>query len=249
MELLYIFLAAFVIGAAYILEAVTSFGSGIIALPFLSALIGIKTAVPVLACVSCLFTAYVVAVNRNHIRKKEYFTIIGCAIPGIPLGMLAFSTMNESVLKLILGIFVLAAALRSVLAHKGIINKSSSLPNPVYYLLLFFGGIVQGAFVTGGPLIVLYSAYKIKDKSEFRATMCAVWLTLNSLLIIGNLIAGDVLTTRVFSVVGISIPLLIVGVFVGWRLHKKVSADKFFSLVYFVLFASGVSMIVNALIG
>lgn len=79
--------------------------------------------------------------------------------------------------------------------------------------------------------------------------MCAVWLTLNSLLIIGNLIAGDVLTARVFSVVGISIPLLIVGVFVGWRLHKEVSADKFFSLVYLVLFASGVSMILNAIIG
>lgn len=249
MELLYIFLAAFVIGAAYILEAVTSFGSGIIALPFLAALIGIKTAVPVLACVSCLFTGYVVAVNRRNIRKKEYFTIIGCAIPGIPVGIVAFSTMNESVLKLSLGIFVLVAALRSLLMHKGIIIKDGRLPNPIYYLFLFFGGIVQGAFVTGGPLIVLYSAHKIKDKAEFRATMCAVWLTLNSLLLIGNLIAGDVLTAKVFKVVGISVPFVIAGAFIGWRLHKKVSADKFYSLIYVVLFASGVSMIVNAFVG
>jgi uncharacterized protein len=248
MNLATVIMVGLVIFSASVMESITGFGSGIIALPFLGVLIGIKTAVPMITVISIMFTIYMLITNYKKIAWKEYFTIIGFAIIGMPFGMFAFSAFNEATLKLILGIFVILCAFRALLRIKYPKQiKNSRLNNVFQRLVLFSGGIIQGAFSTGGPLIVVYSADKLKDKSVFRATMSNVWLTLNTVLIIKNVIIGNIMTKQVFTYVAAAFPFFIAGTIIGLYLHSKVSIKVFSLLINIVLLAAGVSTLLWAI--
>ncbi len=249
MDLTTILLTGLVIFSANIIEALTGFGSGIIALPFLAMLIGIKTAVPVIMTISILFTTFMVITNYRKVDLKAYLTIIFFVALGLPIGAFVFSSFNEETLKLILGIFIILSAARSLFLMTHPKKETHSKAYGVFQrIMLFGGGIVQGAFATGGPLIVIYSADKLKDKSVFRATMCTVWLTLNMILVTKNFIVGGIMTGDVFKLVAATIPFFGAGIFIGLKLHKKVSIKAFTALINIVLIAAGISTVLWAIL-
>jgi len=239
-----ILLVGLVICAASVMEAITGFGSGIISMPFLAVLIGLKTAVPMTMVISVIFTTYMLITNYKNVAWRVYFIIIGFVIIGLPIGIFVFSYFNEKSLKLILGIFILTFALRALYRTKypGKANHSSAY-GVFQRIMLIMGGIAQGAFATGGPFIVIYSADKIKEKSMFRATMSCVWLTLNTILIIKNFYLGGIMTKQVFTSVIAAIPFFIIGTVIGLKLHKKVSIKAFTLMINIVLLAAGISTI------
>jgi len=244
-----ILLVGLVICAASVMESITGFGSGIISMPFLASLIGLKTAVPMTMVISVIFTTYMLITNYKKVAWKVYFVIIGFVILGLPIGIFIFSYFDEKSLKLILGIFILVFSIRALIRTK---YPSKSTDTKVYgvfqRVMLFMGGIAQGAFATGGPFIVIYSADKLKEKSVFRATMCSVWLTLNSILLTKNFFIGGIMTKQVFTYVAAAVPFFITGTVIGLKLHKRVSIKAFTLMINIVLLAAGISTIISAII-
>lgn len=249
MDVVVVLLTGLVIFSASIMEALTGFGSGIIALPFLAALIGIKTAVPMIMVISVLFTSFMLATNFYKVAWKEYFVIIGFVILGLPIGMVIFSAFDENKLKLLFGLLVVMFSLRALVRMKFPRHTTNSKFYGIFQrMMLFLGGIVQGAFATGGPLIVIYSADKMKEKSTFRATMCVVWLTLNMILITKNFIIGGIMTGQVFTLVACAFPFFVAGSIIGLKLHKKVSIRTFTLVINIVLLIAGMTTTVWTLI-
>lgn len=249
MDLLTILLVGLVIFGASIMESITGFGSGIISMPFLAVLIGLKTAVPMTMVISVMFTIYMLITNYNKVVLNVYFVIIGFVILGLPFGIFIFSYFKEETLKLILGIFILIFAMRALIKEKYPAKVNNSKAFAVFQrIMLFMGGIAQGAFATGGPFIVIYSADKIKEKSSFRATMSCVWLTLNSILIVKNFIIGGIMTKLVFTGVAAAFPFFIAGTIIGMKLHKIVSIKIFTLMINIVLLVAGLSTVIWVMI-
>ncbi len=234
---------------ANILESITGFGATVAELPFVSALVGIKTAVVALCMVSLTLAVFVVIRFHKQIDKKAYLNIVGFAILGMPIGMLAFSFLPERALKIGLGIFIILAAARGFYVLLSKKQDRKPINNAVLRVLLFIGGIVHGAFASGGPFLVIYAGEKIKEKGSFRATMCSVWATLNSVLLIKYIITGDFIVKNVMPVYFLAIPFLAVGVAIGMYLHKKVSQRVFSIIVYCILLAAGCTMLGLAIAG
>jgi uncharacterized membrane protein YfcA len=105
------------------------------------------------------------------------------------------------------------------------------------------GGIIHGAFASGGPLIVIYSTQAMPNKSNFRATLSILWLTLNT-IIIGQNIAKGAITPDIIRLVLWSLPFLLVGVILGNIAHKKIKDNQFTKLVYVVLLLSAFFMFI-----
>ena len=233
---------------ANILESITGFGATVAELPFVSALVGIKTAVVALCMVSLTLAVYVVIRFHKQIDKKAYLNIVGFALLGMPVGMLAFSYLPERYLKIGLGIFIILAAVRGFVVLAG--KKKDRKPiNEVFLkIILLVGGIVHGAFASGGPFLVIYAGEKVKEKGSFRATMCSVWATLNTVLLIKYIITGDFVVKNVMPVYLLALPFLAIGVAVGMFLHKKVSQKVFSVVVYVILLAAGITMLTLSLI-
>ncbi|MBO4339650.1 MAG: sulfite exporter TauE/SafE family protein [Clostridiales bacterium] len=234
---------------ANILESITGFGATVAELPFVSALVGIKTAVVALCMVSLTLAVFVVIRFHKDIDKKAYLNIVGFALLGMPVGMLAFSYLPERALKIALGIFIILAAARGFFVLFSKKENRKPVNGIVLRILLFIGGVVHGAFASGGPFLVIYAGEKIREKGSFRATMCSVWATLNSVLLIKYIITGDFTVKTVMPVYLLAIPFLAVGVAIGMFLHKKVSQKVFSIIVYCILLAAGCTMLGLAIAG
>lgn len=112
------------------------------------------------------------------------------------------------------------------------------------YALLGTAGIVHGIFVSGGPLLIGYLTGKIDDKTRFRATISTVWIILNSLILAGDIRAG-LWTKSNLGALGIALPFFLGGMFVGGKLYRVMSRNKFLILTYVLLFISGISLLVK----
>lgn len=241
MSLVTIGLIGLVVLITHGLEAITGFGCTVLALPFVVALIGVQKGVILLAIIAWLLALYIAIRHRGSINFREFGVIVACAGIGLPVGIYAFSEISAGALKKVLGAFIVIAAGVSLFrARKG--SREGGTTLPIYHPLLVLGGAVHGAFASGGPFIVLYASKKLRDKAQFRATLCLLWATLNTLLMITYAGKG-LLDGEILGLVLAMMPFLVAGIIVGERVHGHVNEDMFRKVVFWVLLCVGVIMV------
>ncbi|MEI7432567.1 MAG: sulfite exporter TauE/SafE family protein [Betaproteobacteria bacterium] len=235
-------LLGFVVLITHFLEGITGFGCTVLALPFAIMLVGTKQAVPVLLFLALLLALYIVLIDRKKIVWKEFFKIVLFVGLGLPVGIMTFSYLNDVALKYILGVFMIVVSIRGLIACTRNINVSESrLPKWVLNLLLLMGGFIHGVFASGGPLVVIYAKKALPDKSNFRVTICMLWVTLNTVMLTQNLVTGK-MTPEIWEIIGVCMPFLLVGTLAGNWAHHHIKDKYFTQTVYGVLLASGLFM-------
>ena len=243
-----ILLSCIVVFITHTLEAVTGFGCTVLALPFVTALLGIKTGVISLTVIAWLIALYFAITKRKLIDFRQYLIILVCMLAGLPVGIYLFRTFNTGSLKKILAVFICAVSvlqlIRLCVVKKEPAPKLTVPVRIMYCLILFAGGIIHGMFSSGGPFAVLYSSRMIKDKGAFRATMCLLWATLNTIIITGYIISHTFNAENI-TVTAWFIPFLAAGIFAGEKIHGKVNAHLFSILVFSVLLLTGIVMLIS----
>ena len=238
-------LAGFVVFITHGLEAITGFGCTVMAMPFVSLLVGLPKAKFLLAILAWVLALYFVVTKFKKIVWKEFGIILAFVGLGMPLGMSAFVLLDKVVLTKVLAVFILLTS--GFQLWKRLIQKpaadAKSLPKPVYWALLFVGGIVHGAFATGGPLVVLYASKALPDKGNFRSTLTLLWATLNSVLMVQFATQG-LFTAESMGELGLMAPFLIAGIIAGEIAHHRVDADVFAKIVFAMLFVTGTIMVI-----
>lgn len=252
MSLLETILFGTVVLVTHFMEGITGFGCTVLALPFCIALAGINVAVPVLIVLAWVLCLYIVVIDHKNIILKEYIRIVGLLILGLPIGMWLFTSLPEGILKKLLGIFMIMVAIRGLYitflskpeeaGKEDGIKNTSKTKKYLLNVVLFLGGIIHGAFSSGGPFVIIYAAQALPNKSNFRATLCAVWLTLNSIMIINNVRQG-IMTEPTLQLILWTLPFLVTGMLLGNYAHNNINGDVFKKLVYVVLLLSGAFML------
>jgi hypothetical protein len=226
------------------LEAITGFGCTVLAFPFVIALMGdIEQAKIILSILAWILAVYFAITKFKSINWKQFGIIALFAGLGMPIGMLLFKAYNPFLLKKVLGTFIVLSAgiqLTKIFVPN---NKIKALPSLLNYNFLFLGGIVHGAFAVGGSLIVLYSAKKIPDKRQFRATMTLLWTTLNTILVLQYFLEKKITEKVGFDLLSL-LPFLIGGIVLGEVIHTKVSENLFKKIVFFSLLLVGIIMVI-----
>jgi len=240
--MLTLFLA--IVFLAHMLEGITGFGSTALSIPFLSVLLGVEIAKPLLMLYTLFLSIYILIRAYRDIDWKSLAVILGMAALGLPIGLLLYNRLPREILMITLGIFMVIISIRGLLFTFGIVKENGEPKNWLLLLALFCGGMIQGAFGSGGPLFILYTTQKIKEKSRFRATMCLVWLVLNSVLLIQMQLANQ-LSPEMWRFSLYGAPALIAGALLGNYAHKKVSDAAFTKLIYSVLLVSGMFVFFN----
>jgi hypothetical protein len=236
-----IFLFGIVVLVTHFLEGITGFGCTVLALPFCVMLVGVKTAVPVLTGLSLILSSYIVIIDRRNIVWKSYLKIITFVGLGLPIGMILFSFLPEDILKKILGVFMILVAARGIYFAFNQKAKVREIGDKALNVILFLGGIIHGAFSAGGPFVVIYATQALKNKSNFRATLSTLWVTLNSIIIVKIALSGA-FTPAVVKYFGWSVPFLLAGMLLGNWAHKRIEDRVFTKVVFLVLLVAGFFM-------
>lgn len=231
------------------IEAITGFGSTVIALTLGVQLYSVEFLLPVIVPLNLVLSAYIILRHHEAIDWRELLTrILPLTGAGLVVGMAVFDLVEGRELKLGYGIFVfcfavfeLARALRSM--------KGAGVYGPVAMwkavIWLVAGGVMHGIYASGGPLVVYYANRKIPDKSVFRSTLSVLWLALN-LLLLGNYIIDKKISTAAWYEFGALLPAVFAGIFIGDALHGRIPEKKFRILVFVLLIIAGASLALKA---
>lgn len=228
-----------------IIQCVTGFAGTVLAMPFSVMLVGLDTARPILNIMGIAASVGVVVKHYKDINKKEFFTILGVTLPGMLAGAFLKSQLADygSLLFKILGVLVILFALLNFAAFcwkKDFAEKSKALG----YMFLIAGGVVHGLFVCGGPLIVSYASVKLKETNAFRATLSAVWIVLNTILMVTDAVAGS-FNGEILLLTAVCLAVLVGAVVLGNRIASRMSRKAFLLLTYGLMVISGVSLLLK----
>ena len=97
----------------------------------------------------------------------------------------------------------------------------------------------------GGALLVIYAVQKLRDQQQFRITLSAVWTVLN-LIYAGIAFQQGHFTGDVVQIIVFCVPLAVLATFLGSKLQKKISQERFLKLTYVLLLCVGVILLVTS---
>ena len=222
---------------AFTTEAMTGFGSIVIALSLGALVLPIPEILPVLVPLNIVMSGTLSWRHRHHIHWPTLWRLI---LPLMVLGTLAGyglrPWLGEQLLKHAFGVLVLWFTTRELWRMvKGIKVK----PHGAWWTRgwMFLAGITHGLFASGGPLLVYALSGLSLDKQRFRATLILVWLSLNSLLTVVFLLDGTLLPAA--PRIGMLVPVVIAAMVLGEVLHHRVNEERFRQVVFVVLWFTG----------
>ena len=240
----FLWLAGFVL-LSFTAQAMSGFGSVIIAVTMGSRFYPLEVLLPVLVPLDVIVNSYIVARHRSHVDRPVLFkNIIPFMAIGLVIGFSMFFALQGEILEKLFGAFITLLCVREL----GRLLRNPDGPAPLSTLrsrLFILGaGIVQGMFASGGPLLVYAASRLDLTKSVFRSTLCALWLICNSALTLSYMATGK-LTTDSVKMIAALFPVMIIGFLVGDRLHRHINDRSFRIAVYIVLLGAGLALVIK----
>ena len=232
-------MAAPIVFIAYLVRGICGFGSGLIAIPVLSLLLPLKVAVPLVVMLDYLASAGQGFSLRQSIRWSEIARLIVPALFGVSAGLLIFHKVDAELLARLLGGFVFLYALYALWGPE--MPKVSgwwAVPAAVS------GGAVGTLFGTGGPFYVTYLKARQLDKTVFRATFACVFL-LDGAARVAGYVGTAVVDIQLLVLLAMSLPLTILGMYLGGKIHTSLSAEVFTRGISILLLLSGASLMLR----
>jgi uncharacterized membrane protein YfcA len=234
-------LFALVVLLAFFVEATLGFGATVVAVVLGCFLLPIELLLAAFVPLNLMLSTYIVVRYRRDLDRPLLLKrILPLMAAGMPAGMLLFAYGDERLLKTLFGLFVVALStaelLRSGLGRGS--PPARELPGVAKVALLLAGGVVHGAFATGGPMAVYVAGRAGLDKGAFRATLSALWLVLNAVLLGSYAFSGTLTAESARLTVLLFVPL-VGGLALGEWLHRRIDAALFGRLVYAGLLLAG----------
>jgi uncharacterized membrane protein YfcA len=228
--------------AGYTIFGATGFGSAIVSVPLLAHLVSLTTAVATMTSLDFFAANHTAWQHRHSIAWHEFRRIAPAAVVGIALGGTLLLNLPPAPALLALAIFV---GVYGVYVLSGAPRPSHA---PVWLALPLgvVGGIFSCLFGTGGPVYVIYLSARIHDKGALRATaaimvVLSVWLRL-AIFIATGLVHGPLLV-----LVAMLLPAMALGLWLGQKLHQRLSSAGVLRLIAVLLVANAVTLLVRVL--
>ena len=224
-------------GTAFVgstVAGVAGFGAGVILLPVVAAIMGVRAAVPILTISMLLGNVSRIWWSRGDIDWAVLSRFLMGAVPGTALGILLFAGASSTRLSVIIGVFLLAAVpLRRLLMTRNFRVR-----------LIHFGplgaaiGVLSALVVTTGPVVTpFFLAYGLR-RGAYIATEASGALAMHAVRGVG--LAKLALLTRETVLLGLTLgAVMFVGAWCGRRVVDRMSEGTFLRAVEVLLILMG----------
>jgi uncharacterized membrane protein YfcA len=231
-------LISLVVFLAVFTQSLTGFGSALVAMAMLPALMGIKTATPLVALLG--LTIEIALLLRYHaaFHLQSVWRLAVASVAGIPVGLLVLSRLEESLVLAILGAVLVGYSLYALLGL-----RLPRLQGPAWaYGTGFLAGMLGGAYNTSGPPVVIYGDAQRWPPPEFKSNLQGFFFVTSLVVIAGHTLSGN-LAHSVWLSYLLVLPAVILGILLGTRLDGRIDPVLFRKLVLVLLIVMGMRMI------
>jgi hypothetical protein len=225
---------------AFFVFGMTGFGSALVAMPLLSPLLGIEAAAPLFALVALTSEVIMLLRYRQQLNLSAVWRVIAASVVAIPLGITAARELNERLVLFLLGVLVGGYGLYGLISPHMPHIKDLRWG----FGFGFIGGLLSGAYNTGGPPVVIYGNLSRWTPSEFKSNLQSIFV-LNSLIVVTAHALSGHYGGGIFEHYVIVLPAMLIGLVAGWRVEKRVNPAQFRKLVLLLLVVIGVRLILG----
>lgn len=227
---------------ATLIRSAFGFGEALVAVPLLALAIPVEVAAPVAVLVSITVALIVVAQDWRHIHFRSAVWLVVPTLFGIPLGLIVLKTTPEATVKAVLAAVIIAFSAWSLLPHARFGLENDRLAG----IFGFLAGILGGAYGMNGPPLAMYGALRHWPPANFRATLQGYFLPASAAGMAGYWMAG--LWTPVVSRYYLwSLPAVLLGIYLGRLINRRMNARQFLLYVHAGLIAIGLVLFAQAL--
>jgi uncharacterized protein len=222
-------------------QSLTGFGSGLVSMALMPNVIGVRTAVPLVAMITGTLEFFLLIRYRAAFQLGNVWRMTITSIIAIPIGVWALRNISEQVLLPILGIIMTGYALYALFNF-----KLPKLEHPGWaFLAGFLAGLLSGAYSVGGPPVIIYGNCRGWKPDEFKSNLQGFFLVNDALAVINHGLAGN-LTPLVLRGYVWVLPAIALGFFAGTRLDRYLEPQRFRKIVLVMLVIMGIRLILTA---
>ena len=235
-------LAPAVVLVAYAVLAVAGFGSALISIPLLALMLPVKLVIPLVLIVDFTATAATGLRFRRDIALQELKPIVVPMALGLLAGVTLLVQLPARWVLLALGVFIFSYGLYSLLVQAKVQAHSRWWAIPTGLV----GGVISGLFGMGGPMYVIYLSGRIADPTQLRATLSTMFTINTGARLILFLVSGLLLRQDVWIAALCLLPFMALGLYIGHRLHVRLSTAQIGRIISVLLLLTGASILVKA---
>ena len=235
--------AAAVVGVLFVSTLVRStfgFGDALLAMPLLVMIVGLRIATPLVALVASTIAFTILVRHWGEVHLASAWRLIVASLVGIPIGLYLLDRLPETGMKAILAAVVVCFSLYRLTGRTPFALKTERGAWP-------FGlaaGILGGAYNTNGPPVVIFGLLRRWPLAAFRATLQGYFFPTGLFILAGHGAAGF-WTRPVGELFALSVPAVLLAIWLGARLNHAIPEGKFDRSVHVLLLAVGVLLFVQ----
>jgi uncharacterized membrane protein YfcA len=227
---------------ATLVRSTFGFGEALVSVPLLALIIPVNVAAPVAVLVSITVAAVVLAQDFSEVHARSAGWLVLSTLLGIPLGLVLLTRVTEPVVKTLLACVIIAFSGYSLLSRRRYVLENDRLA----WLFGFSAGVLGGAYGMNGPPLVIYGALRGWSPGRFRATLQGYFLPA-SLVAMGGFWLAGLWTPAVTRYYLVSLPAVLLAIFAGRVLHRRLRGPRFLLYIHAGLILIGATLLVQAL--
>ncbi|WP_257347619.1 sulfite exporter TauE/SafE family protein [Pseudalkalibacillus decolorationis] len=222
-----------IILVAAILQTSTGFGFSIMATPFLLLIFEPREAIQINLVLSLVISFALISKIRKDIDLGILKRFVIGSAAGLPVGISLFLLLDMTLLKLSISVIILVLTVLLMLKFR--VKKTNNRDFTIGGL----SGMLTTSIGMPGPPILLYFSGTDTKKETLRATTLGFYLFIYAMsLIVQVIFAGT--NKIVWTSSGLALPILLIGMFVGQKLFKRINQKTFRIFTYIILLFTGV---------
>lgn len=232
------------VAIGYILFGLTGFGASLLTVPVLSHFYPLPLVLALAAVLDLAGGAVVGVHGRREAAVQELNWLVPFSLAGAVIGVSLLVILPNEVTLLALGVFIGGYGMYQALSR-----APRRMLSPGWAPLAgLLGGATGTLFGVGGPAYLIYLMRRIEDKGRLRATMgVMVWFSLAIRLFVFA-VAGVLMQPGLGLGLVWFLPAALLGLWLGHRIHLRVSTETVLKLLYLLLIVCGASLVGRALL-
>jgi len=228
---------------AYLLFALSGFGSTLITIPLFAHFYPLTFVLPMLALLDSTAALRLGFQSRGYLLRYELAWLLPCMAVGMLTGVALLVNLPPHLVLGTLGGLVAAYGLYALSGREAGFRLPQWSALPVGLV----GGVLSSLFGVGGPLYVMYLTARGHDPLQVRSTITTLLsittFTRVVLFALYGLYAQDGIILFALALA----PAMLLGLFIGHRLHLNLSKRRLVQCIAVLLVASGTSLVIRAL--
>jgi uncharacterized protein len=234
--------APVIVLGAYVIFAITGFGSTLIAVPLLAHLFPLQFVIPVVLLLDGVACVRQGLRLRGDIYQQELVPMLPFLLVGMAAGAMLLIRVSGELLLPLLGVFVAGFGAYYVLSHEPAFTLRRWWVAPVGLL----GGTISSLFGISGPIYVMYLVGRGASLDQVRATMPVLFIftVLTRVVLFGF---GGLITAEVLLTTALLAPVMFLGLYLGNRLHLSIPRRKLAQLIGALLLGNGIMLVLRSL--